>query len=237
MRSSGVLQHAAGAPPRRRRGIQHPVRGRHALQQLRRAAVAQLRSERGGVPPRHRRRVLHQLLRQEGRPAGRRALLQLPQLHRLDERGGSRVLPVRRQAMPRELPRVRGRAGQQPRPASMPPTRRATSRAPRRRRRDGHALRRRRRRDGRGWLKNRPRFAPRRAAVARALRRPRRALHAPRTRAVTPRHPRGTPRDDGEGGEEGEREVDPAPLRPRRRGDRGAQRARKQTAEHGHLPQ
>ena len=59
-------------------------------------AVAQLRSERGGVPPRHRRRVLHQLLRQEGRPAGRRALLQLPQLHRLDERGGSRVLPVRR---------------------------------------------------------------------------------------------------------------------------------------------
>ena len=64
------------------------------------------------------------------------------------------------------------------------------SRAPARRR-DGHALRQ-PVRDGE--VRRRPRFAPRRAAVARALRRPRRALHAPRTRAVTATSSRNTAR-------------------------------------------
>jgi len=47
-RPAGVLQHAAGAAAGRRRGLRPPVRGRHALQQLRCAPQPQLRPQRGG---------------------------------------------------------------------------------------------------------------------------------------------------------------------------------------------
>ena len=172
-------------------------------------------------------------------------MLQLPLVHGQHERGGGGVLPVRREAVSRVVPGVRGRAEQQPRPDAMPPAGRETRRALRRGRSElfrssGQRCRLVCGRDRRARVDRvtaRARSASRRPGLARDVRRVGGAVHAGRVTAAAARHPRRAPRVDGAGGEEEQRRVETAAVRAGRRRDRGVERPREPRAVRGDMPE